>query len=374
MRIVVAPDSFKQAATASQVAEALAEGIYRADPGAAVDLVPLADGGEGFTDTMSLALGARDVTVAAVDALGRPIRSRYALAGDLAVIECAQAVGLGLLAAGERAILDSDTRGVGMLIRAALDAGARRLVVGLGGSATNDAGAGMLAELGVRFLDQDDNPVPTTPRGLARLARIDASDLHPALAEVDIKVACDVTNPLLGPSGAAAVYGPQKGASADDVAVLDGVLRQVAATAGHLAGPALQPGAGAAGGLGYAFAGFLGADLVSGIEMVLEVVGLARRAVNADAIFTGEGAIDAQSMMGKTLSGVAQIARQARVPLIAFGGRIAADAQSLTEHGVTRLVPIAPASLPLEQAIAQTLPNLAVAAAAVTQELLAERG
>ncbi len=374
MRIVVAPDSFKQAATAPQVAEALSEGIYRADPGAAVDLVPLSDGGEGFTDTMSVALGARVVTVAAVDALGRPIHARYALAGDLAVIECAEAVGLGLLAVGERAILDSDTRGVGMLIRAALDAGARRLVVGLGGSATNDAGAGMLAELGVRFLDRDDNPVPTTPRGLARLARIDASRLHPALAEVDIKVACDVTNPLLGPDGAAAVYGPQKGAGPDDVAVLDGVLRQVAATAGHLAGPALQPGAGAAGGLGYAFAGFLGADLVSGIEMVLETVDLARRVVDADAIFTGEGAIDDQSMMGKTLSGVARIARHARVPLIAFGGRIAADAQSLTEHGVTRLVPIAPASLPLEQAIAQTLPNLTAAAAAVTQELLAERG
>lgn len=352
MKIVIAPDSFKESATALQAAEALARGVLAADPGAEVVPVPLADGGEGFTDAMAAALDADMRQVQIVDALGHPTHAHFALAGKVAVVEAAQAVGLGRIAPEDRSIFDSDTRGLGQLVRAALDAGACEIIVGIGGTATNDAGAGMLAELGVRFLDGGGAELGTTPRELAQVVSVDVSGVDPRLARTRVRAACDVNNPLVGDSGASAVYGPQKGAAPDDVPVLDEILRRVADAVGHLDGPAQTPGAGAAGGLGYALGAFCGADLVPGIDVVLEAVDFRSVIAGADAVFTGEGAIDAQTLMGKTLSGVARETWATGVPLVAFAGRVAADAAVLHDHGFTALVPIGSGPESLADALA----------------------
>ena len=252
-------------------------------------------------------------------------------------------------------------------VRAALDAGAAEIIVGIGGTATNDAGAGMLAELGVRFLDGDGSVLATTPRELAKVATVDVSDVDRRLAHTRIRAACDVTNPLLGDAGASAIYGPQKGAAPDDVPVLDGILCRIAEAAGHLEGPARASGAGAAGGLGYALAAFCGAELVPGIDVVLDAVDFRSLIGDADAVFTGEGAIDAQTLMGKTLSGVAREARTAGVPLVAFAGRVAADASILHDHGFTALVPIGSGPESLADALANAEAHLARAAETVVR-------
>ena len=230
MKVVLAPDSFKEAMTAAEAAAAMARGVLAVVPDAEVVQVPMSDGGEGFTDAVAAALGARVRTVETVDALGRPVKGRLAVGGGTAVLEMATAAGLELVPEEERDVLGSDTRGVGRMIRAALDAGADRPLLGIGGSATNDGGAGMLAELGVRFLDGEGQAVGTTPREVEGLASVDASGLDARLAGLRIEAACDVDNPLLGERGASAVFGPQKGASPEDVDYLDSVLARWART------------------------------------------------------------------------------------------------------------------------------------------------
>ena len=369
MRIVIAPDSFKESMTAPEAAAAIERGVQDALPGAHCRLLPLADGGEGTLDALATALSAQRHEIATVDAIGRPVLAAFALAADgLAVIEVAQAVGLGLLD-GRRDVLHASTTGVAALVLATLDAGATRLVVGLGGTATNDGGAGLLAGLGVRLLDAQGRDVPPDPQGLANLASVDATRLDRRIAAVPVTLACDVTNHLLGPDGAAAVFGPQKGASPDQVPILDAALARLAdaLVADGFADVRDLPGAGAAGGLGAAFLA-LGAELRPGFDVVAEAVGLESAIAVADLVITGEGSLDAQTASGKALSGLAAMAVRHGVPAVAFAGRIP-DPDAARLLGFDAVFTIAE-SVPLAEALAR---GPALLEAAVAAELAPAR-
>jgi len=378
MKFVLAPDSFKESMSAVEAAAAMSRGIRAVLPDAECVEAPMADGGEGFTEALAEALGAELVTTTVRDALGRDIETVFAhhASDDLSVIEVAAAVGLGRIGADERDIMRSSSYGVGQLITAALERGARRLIVGLGGSATNDGGAGMLRALGARFLTADRRDLDGTPAQLRDLACLELSDLDPRLAQTTIEVASDVTNPLLGPGGASATFGPQKGASSDQVRELDSILATFARVAGHdgPGGLAQQAGAGAAGGLGYAFLAFLGARMAPGVELVAEVTGLADKVAGADFVFTGEGSIDAQTVLGKTPYGVARVAAAAGVSTIGFAGRIGDGAEALYDHGFLALVPIVPGVVDLPTALADGPENLQHATETVCRLLTASRG
>lgn len=366
LTVVLAPDSFKESMTATVAAAAMAAGVRSALPDADCREVPMSDGGEGFAEAIGTALGADRLEVRTHDARHRPISAAIVLSGDLAVLDVASAVGLELLAPPDRDVMASDSRGIGELVGAALEAGARRLVVGLGGSATNDGGAGMLVALGARLLDGDGRPVDPTPQGLARLARLDLSGLDPRLRTVRVEAACDVTNPLLGPQGASAVFGPQKGATPEQVESLDRILSRLVACSPSETHPvARAPGAGAAGGLGWALMAFLGAVPRPGVELLAETVGLARLVATADLVLTGEGSVDAQTLAGKTVAGVAGIAAAAEVPCVALAGRIGAGAEELLGHGVSALVPIVPEVGDLATALQNGPENLRRASASV---------
>jgi glycerate kinase len=307
--VLVAPDKFKGSATASEVAARLASGL-RAGGAVAVEL-PGADGGDGTLDA-AVAAGYRRVPVEVSGPTGARVRSAVALRDGTAVVELAAASGLVLLPAGPDP-LGASSRGTGEL-----DAGATRIVLGVGGSASTDGGTGMLAALGARFLDGTGADLPDGGGALTRLATVDLSGLDPRLAAAEITLACDVDNPLSGPAGAAAVYGPQKGASATDVALLEQGLARLA----DLVDPAAarRPGAGAAGGVGFAALAVLGARMRPGIEVVLDVVGFADALAHADLVVTGEGRLDAQTLHGKAPAGVAAAARAAGVPVVAVCG------------------------------------------------------
>jgi glycerate kinase len=369
-RAVVAPDAFKGSASAREVAGAIVAGL-RDGWGDAVELIalPVADGGEGTVDVF-LAAGARERSVTVSGPLGLPVRAGYALRDAFAVIEMAAASGLPRAGPAPR-IWDASTTGTGELLRDALDRGASQIVLGIGGSATNDGGAGALAALGVRFLDAAGAVVPPTPAGLRRLAAIDADGLDRRLAEVRIDVACDVVNPLLGPAGASAVYGPQKGAGPADVPALDAVLARYATLAVAATGRDLRdlPGSGAAGGLGYGLATFAGARLGPGFPLIARACGLPDALQGARWCFSGEGRIDAQTLSGKVIDGIAALARDAGVPVIAFGGSVEAGAEAaLALRGVT-CIPIASGPLDLAQAMREA-PALIRAAAARCARLL----
>ncbi len=365
MRVVIAPDKFKGSLDAAAVAGALAHGVRDIVPDADCALVPMADGGDGTVEAF-LATGAVARTVRVTGPRGTPVEATYAREGDLAVAEMAAASGL-VLAGKPLEPRRATTRGTGELLRDALDGGAKRIVLGIGGSATTDGGAGALAALGARFLDGGGKELDPAPEGLADVARIDLSGLDERLRAADLAVACDVDNPLLGPHGAAAVYGPQKGASPDDVAFLDGVLARLAdAMAG--AGRDLRdvPGAGAAGGLGWALAAACGARLERGSALIAGVRGLPKTLRGADWCFTGEGAIDEQTLSGKVVDGVAKLARDAGVRVIAFGGNVDPGAErALRERGVT-CVPIVTGPCSLDVAMRDTAVNLRAAAARIT--------
>ncbi len=371
MRVVVAPDKFKGSLDAAGVAAALAAGVRDVVPNAECELIPMADGGDG-TVAAFLASGATARRVRVSGPLGAPVEATYARDGATAIVEMAAASGLGVL--GERrAARRATTRGTGELLRDALDGGATRIVLGIGGSATTDGGAGALAALGARFFDPDGTELEPVPEALATVAKVDLNRLDARLrppagsgqAAVDLAVACDVDNPLLGPTGAAAVYGPQKGASAADVAFLDHMLARLADAMTAATGRDLRdvPGAGAAGGLGWALASACGARLERGVALVAEVRGLARALAAADWCFTGEGRIDAQTLHGKVVDGVAQLARAARVPVIAFGGSVERDTEAaLRARGVT-CVPILAGPATLADAMRDAAMYLRAAAA-----------
>ena len=360
MKVVLAPDSFKESMSAAQAAAAMARGVRQVLPDAECVEVPMADGGEGTTEALVDALGGDWRDVATVDALGRPITARYGLlAGALAVIEVAAAVGIGLIAPAERDVLHATSTGVADLIRDALDAGATRLIVGLGGSATTDGGAGLLAGLGAVWRSADGSELAPTPSALTALDRVDLGGLDRRLAGVEIELACDVTNPLLGPSGAAAVFGPQKGTTPDQVPVLDGVLARITDALAAAGTPDVRdlPGAGAAGGLGAALMA-VGGRRRRGVEVVAEAAGLAARLAGADLVLTGEGSIDSQTLAGKTPAGVAEAAAVHGVPVIAFAGRLGDDADVLVGNGFAAVVPITPGPCDLATALAQGADNL----------------
>lgn len=334
--VLVAPDKFKGSLTAPEVAAAVARGLTAGRPDVEVRCLPVADGGDG-TLAAALAAGFQRVPVTTTGPTGEPVETAYARLGDVAVVEMADVSGLGRLPGGRPAARTATSRGTGELIAAALAAGARRVVLGIGGSATTDGGAGLLQALGAELLDADGAPIGPGGAGLADLARVDVRGVAAALGAAEVVVACDVDNPLTGPSGAAAVYGPQKGAGPDDVAFLDGCLTRLADAVAEATGRDLRdrPGAGAAGGVGFAALAVLGAQLRPGIDLLLDLLGFDRLAAGADLVVVGEGSLDEQSLRGKAPVGVARRARAAGVPaVVAVCGRRALDDAALRAAGI----------------------------------------
>lgn len=332
--VLLSPDKFKGSLSAAGVAEALALGIADAAPDWKCVRAPIADGGDGTVDA-AVAAGWERVPVATTGPTGVPHTTYYARSGRTAVVELASAVGLDLLPDGVPDALGATTFGLGTVIRNALEDGAEHIVVGLGGSASTDGGAGMLQALGVRIVDRAGEPVPPGGTALLRAARADLGELLPAARAARFTLACDVDNPLLGPHGAAAVYGPQKGATASQVTLLDGALRTWADVVAAATGsdPRGTPGAGAAGGTGFGAMAVLGATVRPGVELVLELADFAGKVRAADLVITGEGSLDEQSLHGKAPVGVAGAARAAGVPVIAVAGRSTLTAEQVAAAG-----------------------------------------
>ncbi|MZP30375.1 glycerate kinase [Heliobacterium undosum] len=369
MRIVVAPDSYKESLSALEVAETIARAARSVWPSAVVDLVPLADGGEGFVEAMVKGVGGRFVEREVTGPLGEPVKAHYGILKDekSAVIEMAAASGLHLVPRDKRDPRITTTFGTGELIAAAIDAGCETVYIGIGGSATNDGGAGMAEALGVRLVDEEGKVIPRGGAGLARLQRIDMTGLHPAIAsgEVTVVAACDVTNPLCGPAGASAVFGPQKGATPEMVAQLDANLRHLATVVERDLGrqAAEKPGAGAAGGLGAGLMAFLDARLERGFTLVSEITGLEAKVAAADLVVTGEGKTDRQTAYGKVPSGVAKIAEGYGKPVIVISGGV--DDHEELETAFSALVACTRLPVDVTTAMAQAEPFLYATAKAV---------
>jgi glycerate kinase len=377
MRIVIAPDSFKESLSALQVADAIEAGFREVFPRAAYRKLPVADGGEGTVQAMIDATGGRRVEYDVTGPLGEPVAAFYGQlpapdsGAPMAVIEMAAASGLELVPPGRRNPLLATSRGTGELILHALDNGVRRFVLGVGGSATNDGGAGMLQALGVRFLDDAGLELGAGGAELARLATIDVSKLDPRVEDSEFHIACDVSNPLVGPNGASAVFGPQKGATPAMVAQLDACLAHYAAVMAADLGRdvADMPGAGGGGGIAAGMVVFLGGRLRPGIEIIAEAVGLEEAVRDADLVITGEGRIDGQSVSGKTPVGVARVAARHGKPVIAIGGGLARDAGAVHAHGIDAVFAAVCRPCTVEEALAQARENLTAAARNVAQAL-----
>lgn len=374
MKIVIAPQEFKGSLSAVQVAQAMAEGLGRALPGATLELVPMADGGPGTVEAVvAAAKNGRRMTAAAHDALGRPLQAAWGLIDDgTAVIEMAAASGLTLLAEDERDPRIASTYGTGELIRVALDAGCPRIIVGIGGSSTNDGGAGMAQALGARLLDDAGQDLPPGGAALARLACIDPSGLDPRLGQCRVLAATDVFNRLCGPEGASLLYGPQKGATPEVAQELDAALRHYAQIIEHDLGVSVLDlaGAGAAGGLGAGLAAFLGAELVLGAQLVAEAVGLKQKLKGADLALTGEGRLDAQTSFGKAPWEVARLAKGCGLPVIAIAGSLADDRRPALGEAFDAVVAITPRAMSVGEAMAQGAKLVADAAEGVARLLL----
>lgn len=370
--ILVAPDSFKECLPAWEVAETIANGWRQACPGDAVATFPLADGGEGTLEVLLRATGGTKRTEAVSGPLGKPIAAEWGVLGDgqTAVIEMARASGLDRVPPNQRDPRRTTTRGTGELMRAALDAGLSRLIVTLGGSATNDGGAGMAAALGYRFLDAGGAALPDGGEALAELETVDASRVHPALREATVTALCDVTTPLLGAEGASAVFGPQKGATPAIVESLDAALArlcEVTGAARGVAGLENTPGAGAAGGLGYGLAAFCGAALRPGFEVIAETCGLEERLNQSELVITGEGRLDGQTGRGKLCGQLAAMASRHGVPCVALVGAIEGELAALYDAGLTAAFPIARGPVTLDDARAKASENLQTAAEALAR-------
>jgi glycerate kinase len=356
MKIVVAPQSFKGSLNAREVAQAIAEGIKRVLPEIETVLVPMADGGDGTVQALVYSTHGRIMSVEVTGPLGDRVSAEWGLLGDGAgaVVEMAAASGITLVPPERLNPLVATTYGTGELIRAALDAGCRKLIIGIGGSATNDGGAGMAQALGARLLDDAGKELPWGGAALAGLKRIDISGLDSRLPECEVIVASDVTNPLVGPEGASRVYGPQKGATEEMCRQLDEALANYARVIKKDLGIDVidMPGAGAAGGLGAGLVAFLGARLMSGIEIVSQAVGLTDHLKGASLVFTGEGRMDAQTLFGKTTAGVAARAKALQVPVVAIVGALAGDYQEVYRHGIDAVLSITPGPISLEKSMA----------------------
>lgn len=356
MKIVIAPDSFKESLSAAGVAQAIARGVQSVVPDAHVVCVPMADGGEGTLDAVLAVTGGERRQLTVADALGRPITACWGwLPDQTAIIEMASAAGLEHIAVPDRDPLRADTQGVGELFRAALDAGAQRIVLTAGGSATNDGGTGMLRALGLRLLDQQGRELAKGGQALSQLAQIDSSRLDARLKHVGITIATDVRNPLCGPAGASAIFGPQKGATPAMVAELDHALSRFADVTAKVTGQELResPGTGAAGGLGFAAMAWLDANMRPGVEVVAELAQLSVHLSDADLAITGEGRMDSQTLQGKTPWGVMQLASAQKVPVIAMVGSLGPGYQDLYPAGLTAAFSLANGPIELSQALKQ---------------------
>ena len=359
MKIVIAPDSFKGSASSLQIAVSIQKGIQRVCPDAQFDLIPIADGGEGTCEAVLASAAGEWITRRVVGPLGAPVDARYCMLEDrTAIIEMAAASGLTLVPHDELDPMRATSIGTGELIRDALDHGARRLIIGIGGSATNDGGAGMLQALGGSLRDSEEKEIGFGGGVLDKLHTLDLSKLDPRIQNSDITIACDVTNPLLGPKGASAVYGPQKGATAEQVRVLDQSLTHYAKIVKAATGidAADLEGAGAAGGLGYGLLVFLGASLKRGIDTMLDLAGFDERIKGADLVITGEGRIDGQSAFGKVPVGIAsRVKRAGELPVIAFAGGIGEGAERLYDLGIDAMVSIVDGAMELKTAMERVL-------------------
>ncbi|MDE9452736.1 glycerate kinase [Xenorhabdus bovienii] len=366
MKIVIAPDSFKESLSALQVAEAIEQGFREIFPQAAYIKLPMADGGEGTVESLVAATGGQRISCSVTDPLGQPVDAFFGLLGDgkTAVIEMAAASGLHLVPMEQRNPLITTSYGTGELILAALEHGAQKLILGIGGSATNDGGAGMMQALGAQLWDGDCRILPLGGAALTRLESIGLSGLDPRLSQLEITVACDVNNPLCGELGASAIFGPQKGATPEMVKVLDSALHHYGMKIESLTGKKVidVAGAGAAGGMGASLLGCLGAKLQSGIEIVINTLKLEEAIQGADLVITGEGRMDSQTIQGKTPIGVARVAKKFGIPTIALVGGMSRDYHVVHQHGLDAVFSIVPGACSLSDALVNGADNLRVTA------------
>ena len=377
LKIVIAPDKFKGSLSAPEAARAIGRGVRRAAPSIEVDEAPMADGGEGTVDALIAATGGSERFAEVSGPMGEPIQARYGRLGDgeTAVLEMASASGLVLVPRELRDPRVSSTRGTGELLLQAIESGAKRVILGIGGSATNDGGAGLATALGYRLLDRDGLDLPPGGAALARLDRIDSSGRDRRLDGVIVEIACDVDNPLCGPSGASAIYGPQKGATPAMVVDLDDALARFAEVVRRDLGVDVADlaGAGAAGGLGAGLVAFAAGRLARGAGLVIDAVNLEHRLSGAMLCFTGEGSIDASSVHGKTAVAVARLARTWECPTFALVGSVGAGAELTLDQGITAIFPIGQGPATFDQAIGRTAEDLERTAEHVTRAFLAGR-
>lgn len=362
MKIVIAPDSFKESLSALEAANAIERGFKSIFPNAQYKKMPMADGGEGTVQSLVDATNGRIIECIVTGPLGEPVQAFFGLMGNgkTAVIEMASASGLHLVPPEKRNPLLTSTRGTGELIAAAMDTGVQHIIIGIGGSATNDAGAGMIQALGGKLLDKTGSEIGQGGGALAQLAAIDISELDSRLRNVHIEVACDVDNPLNGPRGASAVFGPQKGATTEMVQVLDRNLGHFADVVENALGKSFRDieGAGAAGGIGGSLLAFLNADLKRGIDIVLDAVNFEEEVKGADLVITGEGRIDSQTIYGKTPIGVAKAAKKHGIPVIGLAGSLSDDSHIIHEHGIDALFSIVPGVITLPDAFEKAAPYM----------------
>ncbi|MDA3133720.1 glycerate kinase [Atlantibacter subterranea] len=362
MKIVIAPDSWKESLTALEVATAIEDGFRQIFPDAEMVKIPMADGGEGTVEAMVAATQGRIVNLRVTGPLGEPVDAFYGLSGDeqQAFIEMAAASGLESVPPARRDPRITTSWGTGELIRHALDAGVRHIIIGLGGSATNDGGAGMVQALGAQLLDQQGEPLGFGGDALSQLARIDISQLDKRLAECRIEAACDVTNPLTGEEGATAIFGPQKGATPEMIKQLDNALTHYGQIIERDLDKSVMTlkGGGAAGGMGVALYAFCGADLRQGIEIVTEALALDAAVRDADLVITGEGRIDSQSIHGKVPIGVARVAKRYAIPVIGIAGSLTADVEVVYDHGLDAIFSVIPRICTLDEALENAAENL----------------
>jgi len=376
VRVVIAPDSFKESLSAAGVAAALADGVRDALPDAEIVCVPMADGGEGSLDAVLDATGGARRAVSVRDANGRACEAAWAWLGEgKAFIEMAAAAGLERISPAERRPLDASSYGVGQLIGDALDAGATHIVIGLGGSATNDAGAGVLQALGVRLLDEHGAELPPGGAALARLERVDMGGVDARLSSVHFDIAVDVDNTLCGARGASAIFGPQKGATPEQVRQLDAALTHFADVCARQFGRDERdiPGMGAAGGLGFAIKTCFNAQFRPGVELIAELAGLDVALAGADLVLTGEGRMDAQTVLGKTPVGVARHAQRHGIPVAAIVGSLGEGFEAVYDCGITAAFSLAPGPITLEQACKEAGALLRQRASACMRLFLAGR-
>ncbi|MDE1483311.1 glycerate kinase [Xenorhabdus bovienii] len=366
MKIVIAPDSFKESLSALQVAQAIEQGFREIFPQATYIRLPMADGGEGTVESLVAATGGQRISCSVTDPLGQPVDAFLGLLGDgqTAVIEMAAASGLHLVPMEQRNPLITTSYGTGELILAALEHGVQKLILGIGGSATNDGGAGMMQALGAQLWDGDCRILPLGGAALTRLESIGLSGLDPRLNQLEITVACDVNNPLCGELGASAIFGPQKGATPEMVKVLDSALHHYGMKIESLTGKKVidVAGAGAAGGMGASLLGCLDAKLQSGIEIVINTLKLEEAIQGADLVITGEGRMDSQTIQGKTPIGVARVAKKFGIPIIALVGGMSRDYHVVHQHGLDAVFSIVPGACSLSDALVNGADNLRVTA------------